>query len=48
MRVSRILVNDHSRTLPVVHQEAGGWRDTNTECQREFIGVAFNKSLTNN
>ena len=48
MRVSHILVNNHSRTVPVVHQEASGWRDTNMECQREFIGVTFVKSLTNN
>ena len=50
-RVSRILVNNHSRTVPVVHQEAGSRRDTNTERQGEFLGVlnvAFDKSLTNN
>ena len=49
-RVSRILVNNHSRTVPVVHQEARGWRDADTECQREFIGVldvTFKESLTN-
>ena len=47
--VSYILVNNHSRTVPVVHQEAGGRRDTNTECQREFVvDVAFDESLTNN
>ena len=49
-RVSRILVNNHGRTVPVVHQEARGWRDADTECQREFIGVlnvTFEESLTN-
>jgi hypothetical protein len=50
-RVSHILVNNHGRTVPVVHQEAGGWRDTNTECQREFLSVlsvTFDESLANN
>jgi hypothetical protein len=50
-RVSRILVNNHSRTVPVVHQEARGRRDSNTERQREFVGVLnviFDESLTNN
>ena len=49
MRISYILVNNHGRTVPVVHQEAGGRRDTNTECQREFVvDVTFDESLTNN
>src|SRR6266581_8293182 len=50
MRVSRILINNHGRAVPVVHQAAGGRRDTNTECQREFVGVlnvTFDESLTN-
>ena len=37
--------------MPVVHQEPSGWRDTNTECQSEFVGVlniTLDKSLTNN
>jgi hypothetical protein len=45
-----VLVNDDSGTLPVVHQEASGWRDADAECQCEFIGVlnvTFNESLTN-
>ena len=51
MRVSGISVNNHGRTVPVVHQEASGWRDTNTECQREFVRVlkvTFDKPLSNN
>jgi len=51
VRVSRILVNNHGRTVPVVHQEASGWRDANAECQCEFLGVlndAFDEALTNN
>ena len=47
-RVSRILVNNHGRTVPVVHQEAGSRRDTNTERQHEFLNVTFDESLTNN
>lgn len=50
MRVSSIFVNNHSGTVPIVHQEVSGWRDSNTECQREFFGVlnvTFNKSLIN-
>jgi hypothetical protein len=37
--------------MPVVHQEAGGRRDTNTECQGECVGVLnviFDEALTNN
>jgi hypothetical protein len=51
VRASRILVNNHSRTVPVVHQHASGRRDTKTECQRKFVGVVnvtFDKSLRNN
>jgi len=51
VRAPRILVNNHGRTVPVVHQEAGGWRDADAECQCEFLGVlnsAFDESLTNN
>ena len=51
MRVSCILVNNHSRTVPIVHQEASGWRDSNPECQYEFVrvlNVTFNESLINN
>ena len=51
MRVSRILINNHGRTVPVVHQEAGGRRDANTKCQREFVGIlniiSFDESLMN-
>ena len=49
-RVSHILVNNNGRTVPVVHQEPSGWRDTNIECQSEFFGVlkvSLDKSLTN-
>ena len=48
MRVSCILVNNHGRTVPVVHQEAGSRRDMNMERQREFLNVTFDESLTNN
>jgi hypothetical protein len=50
-RVSHILINNHSRTVPIVHQEVSGRRDSNTECQREFFGVpnvTFDESLINN
>jgi hypothetical protein len=50
-RVSCISVNNHGRTVPVVHQKVGSRRDTNTECQREFLGVVdvtFDESLMNN
>jgi hypothetical protein len=50
-RVSCILINNHSRTVPIVHQEVSGRRDSNTECQREFFGVpnvTFDESLINN
>ena len=59
MRVSTVKARDwpgglgkaqHSngRTVPVVHQEAGSRRDTNTECQCEFLDVTFDESLTDN
>lgn len=50
MIFSRKLVYNHGGALPIMHQESGGGWDTNTQCQREVIGMlngAFNDSLMN-
>lgn len=42
------MVNDHCRTLPIMHQVGGGRRHTDTKCQREFVMVledTFERSL---